>query len=171
MLNFSSYLLAETWYKKGSKWSAFDSIFKLQITNTENNESANIKTWYKKISIIGIIPSGKKVKDMNKYHKRGHICSSEACNGGHERILPKPLVISLRTPILFYKEEKWNIRKIEKWKWQRSCKWVKSKAAWQPLSTVDERNTDMIEGGRTDWGYIHECKTLKPWELLIFSFL
>jgi len=66
---------------------------------------------------------------MYKYHKRGHICSSEACNRGHERILPKPLVVSLRTPILFYKKEKWNMRKIEKRKSQRrSCKRVKSEA-------------------------------------------
>jgi hypothetical protein len=92
------------------------TLLKLQITNTENNEKMqNIKTRYK-MSIISIIPSDKKVADMCKYHKRGHICSSEACNRGHERILPKPLAVSLRTPILFNKKEKWNIRKIEKGK-------------------------------------------------------
>jgi hypothetical protein len=45
------------------------------------------------------------------------------------------------------------------------------KAARQPPSAVEELRTDMIEGGRIDWGYIHECKSLKPSEPLIFSFL
>lgn len=53
---------------------------------------------------------------MAKYnhHKRGHRCSSEACNIGPERILPKLLAVSLRTPTLFHKKEKWNERKIKR---------------------------------------------------------
>ena len=45
------------------------------------------------------------------------------------------------------------------------------KTDWQPASDVDELKTEIREGGRMDCGYIHECKTLKPLEPLIFRLL
>lgn len=52
--------------------------------------------------------------DMYNYHKRCHKCYFEACNRGPEMILPKPLVVSLRTPTLLHKREKWNLKQMEK---------------------------------------------------------